>query len=79
MKQDEDFAKAPEHGVCRRATQNNKLRLRKSAVNSYRVLLSRGKGCFTKSSEALVIYLMSQKLFKIPFLLFSTVCECFME
>lgn len=39
MKQDEDFAKAPERGVCGRgggagggAAQNSKLRLRKSAV-----------------------------------------------
>lgn len=80
MKQDEDFAKAPEHGVCgRRAMQNNRQRLSKCAVNCHGVLLSRGKGCFTKSSAALVIYLMSQKLFMIPFVLFSTVCECFME
>lgn len=80
MKQDEDFAKAPGHGVCgRRAMQNNRQRLSKCAVNCHGVLLSRGKGCFTKSRAALVIYLMSQKLFMIPFVLFSTVCEYFME
>lgn len=35
MKQDEDFAKAPERGVCGRwggEAQNSKLRLRQSAV-----------------------------------------------
>lgn len=79
MKQDEDFVKALEHVYGRRATQKNKLRLRKCAVNSHEVLLSRGKGCFTKNSMALVIYLMSQKLFMIPFVLFSTISECFME
>lgn len=51
----------------------------KCAVDPHGVLLPREKGCFTQSSAALVIYLMSQKLFMIPFVLFSTVCECFME
>lgn len=39
----------------------------------FSVLLSRAKGLFHQSSEFLVIYLMSQKLFKSLFVLFSTV------
>lgn len=69
-----------ESSACgRRAAQSNKLRRTKRAVDSHGVLLPREKGCFTGSSAALVIYLTSQKLFMIPFVLFSTVCECFKE